>query len=93
MVMEQHGNEVRVKNGFLVEAFLCDGKQHEKENAIPGSDVKLKEKTKAISELNKLMMSELGFAYLLKDGTLRVENSSARPGTRRLDMVPVHPSL
>lgn len=51
----------------------------------------IKEKTKAISEINKLTLSELGYTYLLMDGTLRVEDSSQRKGTRALDEVPVHP--
>jgi hypothetical protein len=53
----------------------------------------IKDKTVALSELNKLMMSEWGFAYITRKGELRIENSSARPGTRELDVVPVHPSL
>ena len=55
------------------------------------SDVK--NKTKAISELHKLLASELGYGYVKKDGTLRIENSTARRGTRALTEVSVHPSL
>ena len=51
----------------------------------------VKDKTKAISELNKLALSELGYIYLESDGTLRIENNSARKGTRELDKVPLHP--
>jgi hypothetical protein len=50
----------------------------------------VKDKTKAIAEINKLTLSELGFTYLLSDGTLRVEDSSARKGTRALDRVPLY---
>jgi hypothetical protein len=60
---------------------------------LPAVFSNVKEKTKAISELNKLAMSELGYAYVLKDGTLRIENSSARKGTRGLDKVNIHPDL
>jgi hypothetical protein len=60
---------------------------------LPAVFSNVKEKTKAISELNKLAMSELGYAYVLKDGTLRIENSSARKGTRELDRVSTHPDL
>lgn len=49
----------------------------------------VKDKTKAVDELNKLALSELGYIYLEKDGTLRVENSTARTGTRELNVVPV----
>jgi hypothetical protein len=50
----------------------------------------VKDKTKAIAEINKLTLSELGYTYLLMDGTLRVEDSSARKGTRALDRVPLY---
>ena len=70
MVMEQHGNEVRVKNGFLIEAFICDGKQHEKENAIPGSDVKTKEKTKATLKKNKLLVESTTIGQPTSNGSM-----------------------
>jgi hypothetical protein len=53
----------------------------------------VKDKTKAMTELNKLTMAEWGLVYITRDGKLKIENSSARPGTRDLDVVPVHPSL
>lgn len=53
----------------------------------------VKDKTKASGEFNKLALSELGYIYLLKDGTLRVENFSARNGTRDLEVVPVHTDI
>jgi hypothetical protein len=62
-------------------------------NTFPAVFEDVKDKTKAIAEINKLALSELGYIYLLKDGTLRVEDSSARKGTRELDKVPVHPDL
>lgn len=54
-------------------------------NVFPAVFDNVKDRTKAVSEINKLSLSELGYVYLLKDGTLRVENSSARVGTRNLD--------
>jgi hypothetical protein len=60
---------------------------------LPAVFSNVKEKTKALSELNKLVMSELGYGYILKDGTLRIENNEARTGSRGLDKVNVHPDL
>lgn len=57
-------------------------------NIFPAVFDNVKEKTKAMSEVNKLTLSELGYTYLLMDGTLRVENSSARRGTDPLDQIP-----
>lgn len=62
-------------------------------NTFPAVFEDVKEKTKAIAEINKLTLSELGYTYLLMDGTLRVEDSSARKGTRALDKVPLYPDL
>lgn len=41
----------------------------------------VKYKTKAISEVNRLALSELGYVYLRKDGTLVAENKLHRKGT------------
>lgn len=49
------------------------------------------EKTKALGELNKLMLSELGYGCILKDGTFRIENKNARNGMRELDQVGTYP--
>ncbi len=62
MVIEQHGNEIRIKNGFMVEGLICDGKQRENETQIPNSDVKLKEKTKATWKKNKLVVEKISFS-------------------------------
>lgn len=59
------------------------------DEVFPAVFSNVKDKTRALDELNKLALSELGYIYLLADGTLRVENSSARSGTRELDKVPV----
>lgn len=62
MIIEQHGNEVRIKNGFVVEGFIFDGKQREREYAVPNSDVKLKEKTKANIKKRKLVVEKINYS-------------------------------
>lgn len=48
-------------------------------------------KTMALSEFTKLANSELGYIYVKHDGTLRVENFTARQGWRPLDQVWIKP--
>jgi hypothetical protein len=62
LVIEQNGNEIKIKNGFMAENLTCDGKQYEKETPMPGSDVKLKEKTKAALKKNKLVVEKINFS-------------------------------
>lgn len=49
----------------------------------------VREKTKALGEIDKLARSELGRVYVLKDGVLRVESFETRNGTKTLTQVPV----
>lgn len=58
-------------------------------NVFPAVFSNVKDKTKAISEINKLALSELGYVYVLKDGTLRVESFETRSGNRTLDTAPL----
>jgi hypothetical protein len=67
-VIEQNGNEVRFitktvnRNGQempSIEAFTCDGKQHEDMVQLPGSPDKLKRKTKATLKKNKLVVEQV----------------------------------
>lgn len=62
LVIEQNGSEIKIKNGFMVESLTCDGKQYEKENPIPNSDIKLKEKTKTALKKNRLVVEKVNFA-------------------------------
>jgi len=69
----------------------------EGDNIFPAVFDTLNEKTRAYSEFEKLVQSELGYLYLTKDRTfgetLVFENSSHRNGTNTLSIIPVNAHL
>jgi hypothetical protein len=70
LVIEQNGNEVKLivkmqVNGRempFIEAFTCDGKQHEDMVPIPNSQDKVKQKTKATLKGNKLVVERVNYS-------------------------------
>ena len=65
----------------------------EGDNIFPAVFDTLNEKTKAYSEMEKLVQSELGYIYLTKDRTygetLVLESNQSRKGTNTLSVIPV----